>query len=172
MANHRSRFVFLAAALALATLAGAGNLPGQTISFIARRDFGVGAAPTSVAVGDFNGDGAQDLAVANFGSNDVSVLRGNGDGTFQAAVNFGVGERPFSVAVGDFNGDGPQDLAVANYFSARPPGRIRRSLATSGVAYPRPSAEKICWPSWPPIAARLSLRPGFPPARTRTTTYS
>ena len=90
-ANHRSRFVFVAAALTLAGLAGGGNLPGQTISFIARRDFGAGNRPYSVAVGDFNGDGAQDLAVANYFSNNVSVLLGNGDGTFQAGVNFGAG---------------------------------------------------------------------------------
>ena len=44
-----------------------------------------------MAVGDFNGDGKADLAVANHGSNNVSVLLGNGDGTFQAAVNYGGG---------------------------------------------------------------------------------
>jgi len=77
-------------------------------------NFGVEGPPRSVAVGDLNGDGAQDLAVANFNFANVSVLRGNGDGTFQAAVHFGVGSFPRSVAVGDFNGDGAQDLAVAN----------------------------------------------------------
>ena len=44
----------------------------------------------------------------------MSVLLGNGDGTFQAAVNYAVGNAPYSVAVGDFNGDGKPDLAVAN----------------------------------------------------------
>jgi hypothetical protein len=49
-------------------------------------------------------------------SNSVSVLLGNGDGSFQAARFFGVGGSPSSsVAVGDFNGDGMQDLSVANY---------------------------------------------------------
>jgi FG-GAP-like repeat len=67
-----------------------------------------------VAVGDFNGDGKLDLAVANNGSNNVSVLLGNGDGTFQPALNFTVGSNPSSVAVADFNGDGKPDLAVAN----------------------------------------------------------
>jgi len=48
-----------------------------------------------------------DLAVANYYSNNVSLLLGNGDGTFQAAANFDVGtRRPSSVAVGDFNDDG------------------------------------------------------------------
>ena len=48
-----------------------------------------------------------DLAVANGASNNVSILLGNGDGTFGTpATNFAVGEGPASVAVGDFNGDG------------------------------------------------------------------
>ena len=64
---------------------------------------------------DFNGDGKPDLAVANHNvSNDVSVLLGNGDGTFQTAQNFAAGLTPSSVAVGDLNGDGKPDLAVAN----------------------------------------------------------
>ncbi len=70
-----------------------------------------------MAVGDFNGDGKADLAVANYSSNNVSVLLGNGNGTFQAAVNYAAGTSPCSVAVGDFNGDGKADLAVANYSS-------------------------------------------------------
>ena len=70
-----------------------------------------------MAVGDFNGDGKADLAVANYGSDNVSVLLGNGNGTFQAAVNYAAGTSPHSVAVGDFNGDGKADLAVANYGS-------------------------------------------------------
>jgi hypothetical protein len=55
-------------------------------------------------VGDFNGDGVPDLAVANSLSHNVSVLLGNGDGTFRAAQNYGAGTAPVFVAVGDFNG--------------------------------------------------------------------
>ena len=80
-----------------------------------------GYLPRSVAVGDFNGDGKLDVAVANYcgtsycgNSGTVAILLGNGDGTFQPAVGYNVGSHPASVAVGDFNGDGKLDLAVAN----------------------------------------------------------
>ena len=73
--------------------------------------------PVFVAVGDFNGDHKPDLVVANQNSNSVSVLLGNGDGTFQTAMNFGVGTAPVSVAVGDLNGDHKLDLVVANEYS-------------------------------------------------------
>ena len=67
-----------------------------------------------MAVGDFNRDGRQDLAVANRNTDNVSILLGNGNGTFGAATNFAAGDGPRSVAIGDFNGDGRLDLAVAN----------------------------------------------------------
>jgi hypothetical protein len=78
--------------------------------------FGVGANPESVAVGDFNGDGKPDLAVANWGNNNVSVLLGAGNGAFTQAPGspFAVGTRPTSLATGDLNGDGNVDLVVAN----------------------------------------------------------
>ncbi len=58
------------------------------------------------------------------GSANISVLLGNGDGTFQAALNFGTGSRPFSVAVSDFNDDGLPDLAVANVGLFPDPGSV------------------------------------------------
>ena len=67
-----------------------------------------------MAVGDFNGDGRKDLAVANENTDNVSILLGVGNGTFGAATNFAAGDGPLSVVVGDFNGDGRKDLAVAN----------------------------------------------------------
>src|SRR5271156_6774862 len=70
-----------------------------------------------VAVGDFNGDGKLDLAVANNDGGNVSILLGNGDGTFQTALDFSVESGPSSLAVGDFNRDGKLDLAVANNVS-------------------------------------------------------
>src|SRR5262249_45969346 len=74
-------------------------------------------APISMAVGDFNGDGIPDLAVANLGrytldNGWVSILLGNGDGTFQGPKNYPAGIEPSFLVVGDFNGDGIADLAV------------------------------------------------------------
>src|SRR5207253_166200 len=86
-------------------------------SFGAATNFAVGTNPTSVAVGDLNGDGKPDLAVANYNSGNVSVLLGTGTGSFGAAPNIAVGTTPTSVAVGDLNGDGKPDLAVANFSS-------------------------------------------------------
>ena len=73
----------------------------------------IGTDPRSVAVGDFNGDGRPDLVTANAGSNNVSVLLGDGSGGF-TATDFPVGTDPQWVAVGDFNGDGRPDLVTAN----------------------------------------------------------
>jgi hypothetical protein len=68
----------------------------------------------SLAVADLNNDGKPDLVTANYVDNTVSVLLGNGNGTFQTAQKSTVGTLPTSVATGDFNGDSFPDLAVAN----------------------------------------------------------
>jgi hypothetical protein len=70
-----------------------------------------------VAVGDFFGDGKLSIAVAT-GVGDVSVLRGNGDGTFQAPIHYlgdFHGQQPVALVAADFNGDGKADVAAANF---------------------------------------------------------
>jgi hypothetical protein len=109
--------------------------------------FAAGTYSQSVAVGDFNGDGKLDLAIANYGSNNVTVLLGDGAGGFTAAPGspFTVGTQPSSVAVGDFNGDGRLDLAIANYvdynvtvllniFPPQPPTLLGPSNGATGVS--------------------------------------
>src|SRR5205823_4824825 len=93
-------------------LGGAGGsfVPASGSPFLA------GSSAFSVAVGDFNADSHTDLAIADYGSNDVSILLGNGGGQFAPAPGgpIAVGINPISIATGDFNGDSDPDLAVAN----------------------------------------------------------
>jgi hypothetical protein len=72
-----------------------------------------------VAVGDFNNDGKLDVATTqtypNYNSTGVSVLLGNGDGTFQSPVAYAGMEAPLGIATGDFNGDRIPDLSITDY---------------------------------------------------------
>lgn len=74
----------------------------------------VGAATT----GDFDSDGNIDLAIAGSYTNAVTILRGNGNGVFQAPSSFPTKKSNFyTIAAGDFNGDGKMDLATASYLT-------------------------------------------------------
>jgi hypothetical protein len=83
-------------------------------SFGAGIDFTVGNNPFDLVAADFNGDGKKDLAVANRGSNTVSILIGNGAGSFASPATVAVGNAPSQIAAGDFNGDGKLDLITNN----------------------------------------------------------
>ncbi|MGI9019915.1 MAG: FG-GAP-like repeat-containing protein [Solirubrobacterales bacterium] len=109
-----------------------GELPGAVAvllaagsSFADPANFAAGRGPSSVAIGDLNGDWRPDLAVADINggslniSDDVSVLLAAGTpGSFAAPASFAAGSRSFSVAIGDLNADGRPDLAVANAYSS------------------------------------------------------
>ncbi|MFE2324251.1 FG-GAP-like repeat-containing protein [Streptomyces sp. NPDC059385] len=72
--------------------------------------------PTDVAVGDFDEDGKPDLATSNANTSNISVVVGNGDGTFGAATQFGLngGTGPQGIAAADLGGDGHLDLVTLN----------------------------------------------------------
>lgn len=108
MRFRRIEAVFLVCGAA-ASVAGA-----QPISFDAPYNLPVGNTPEALAVGDFNGDGVLDLAVANGGSNSVSILLGNPDGTFQDRVDYAVGTYPWFITATDLNRDDITDLVVSN----------------------------------------------------------
>jgi uncharacterized repeat protein (TIGR01451 family) len=86
----------------------------NAVDFESPTTYPVGTSPYAIVAGDFSGDGKSDLAVANAGSNNISVLVNNGDGTFKPAVNSPAGTSPQAVAADDFNGDGKLDLVVTN----------------------------------------------------------
>jgi hypothetical protein len=129
--------------------------PGAaTPSFAAQQTFATGGGPWTVAVGDLNGDGRPDLAVANAFEATASVLLnttapGAAIPSFAAQRTFDVGDTPISVAISDVNGDGRSDLAVANQNSntvsvllnATAPGAATPSFAAQQTfdtgAYPR-----------------------------------
>ncbi|WP_143867261.1 DUF4347 domain-containing protein, partial [Nostoc linckia] len=87
------------------------------LSFASPSNTGVGSDARSVTVGNFDNDQNLDLAVANYGSNNISLLLGDGNGGFGTVKNLNVGNNPVSITVGDFNNDQKLDLAVANYGS-------------------------------------------------------
>jgi tetratricopeptide (TPR) repeat protein len=96
-------------------LLGKGDVLGKGDgSFNPRSDFNVGKSPVGVAAADFNTDGKFDVAVANQGSNTVSVLLGAGDGNFNFRIDLVTGTGPVAIAANDFNGDGRPDLVLAD----------------------------------------------------------
>lgn len=125
----RLPLLFLVAVFTILTVPGVAFTQILSFAPAANSPIAVGSAPSFVVVGDFNGDGKLDLAVANGNDNTVSVLLGNGDGTFSPAPHSpfvvnrnpfptfclgGCGSIPTAIAVGDFNGDGKLDLAIVN----------------------------------------------------------
>jgi uncharacterized repeat protein (TIGR01451 family) len=104
---------------------GGGGFSGVTVllgngsgGFARPSSYPAGDGTVAVAVGDFNGDGRQDVAAANFDSHELSIFAGDGTGGLLPAINFTVGFAPSSLVVRDFDGDGKPDLAVFHAHTA------------------------------------------------------
>jgi uncharacterized protein (TIGR02145 family) len=92
-------------------------------SLAGKTDFASGTVPYGISAGDLDSDGNPDLAVANYNSNTISVLRNSGftgdinTGSFAASIDFTTGSGPFSISIGDIDGNGKPDMAVTNTLS-------------------------------------------------------
>lgn len=94
------------------------NLSEESLIFYPGRiDYPVGNNPWSITSGDYNNDGNPDIVTANKENNNVSILLGNGNGTFDSASGFNVGDDPLTVISAHFNEDDFLDLATSNFES-------------------------------------------------------
>ncbi|CAF0974370.1 unnamed protein product [Adineta steineri] len=86
--------------------------------FGSQATFPVGRFPSSIAVGDFNGDGPLDLVVTNSADNTMSVLLGTGTGSFGPQILYSTGLSPQWIVAKDIDGDGQLDLVIVNGYSS------------------------------------------------------
>ena len=116
-----------------------GPLPGMFTVFLNAGDgtfsvhmtHGLGLRPTSMALGDLDGDGDLDIAVADEHDNVVTTYRNDGDATFVFIEGYSTG-LTFSIALGDLNGDGALDLVTGNWFENGVSVRLNNGDGTFG----------------------------------------
>ncbi|MGD0757972.1 MAG: FG-GAP-like repeat-containing protein [Candidatus Sulfotelmatobacter sp.] len=159
-------------------------------TFLTPLSYSTGAGgDAAVAIADLNGDGHPDVVVASecltsgcsHGADPggVSVLLGNGDGTFQATANYGSGGwDATSIAIGDLNGDGYPDLAVSNLcqlsancpVEGAPPGEVSVLLGNGDGTFQAPVSYSSGG-SWATSVAIGTLSSGGDPDLVATNLY-
>ena len=110
-----------------------------TATFAPKQDAPAGDGARAVAIGDLNADLDADVAVANENAQSLTVLIGNGDGTFDSAVPYAIGTGTAGVAIGDLDADGKNDIVVskgngAGFFKADGDGTFQPILSLTGAA--------------------------------------
>jgi hypothetical protein len=106
----------------------------KLLQVLPESSFAVGTNPGALVIGDLNADGLLDIVTANAGSNDISVLLGDGSGSFTTAGNYSVGSQPAAIVIGDFNNDSQLDIATGN--AASPNISILLGNGTGGFGTP------------------------------------
>ena len=118
-------------------------------TFVSRRDYGTGSFPTALALGDFNQDGHQDVAVSTSvsdpaGLEPISILLGVGDGTLVPGGRLGSGTSFSSIASSDFDRDGRSDLVAAG----PEPGEVSVFLGKGDATFKPLAPFRVTgWPS-------------------------
>jgi len=146
-------------------------------SFRSAVNYAEGIDPFSIAIADFNGDGKPDLVVANDGFyknilyhdyDNVMVLLGKGDGTFNSPVTFFAGLSPRSVAVGDVNGDGKPDIVVGKQYGTAVLLNTCGSAGFDLTLGRRGAGLNLSWPSLLRLRPRIHDQPDELATRRRS----
>jgi hypothetical protein len=115
-------------------------------------------SPTSLAIGDFDEDGNQDLAVVETSAGDgsMAIFLGDGAGHFKRSATYRTGVAPISVAAADFGGNGHLDLAVANNGGQSGKGSVMVFVGTGKGTFQKPVSYKIAGAPWAVAAGDLN----------------
>ncbi|MFI5192755.1 MAG: FG-GAP-like repeat-containing protein [Chitinophagales bacterium] len=114
---------------------------GGILSFSPKTDYPADNAPYSVAAGDLDGDGKPDLAIANGGSNLITIYRNTstpGNISFDAGTAFTVGSNPYSVAINDLDGDGKAELIVTTQGSSSALSVMENTSTPGTISFAQP----------------------------------